>query len=188
MTPVAAAGLDPAVDARLDALAAEMVSGIVAIDGPSGAGKSRVADALMAKLAANRTGAVLVRTDDFATWDNPVAWWPELETDVLHAFIRRHDYQYRPRVWHDGVPEPGTRVWYRWQPLLVIEGVSSARRRIANRLTHTLWLDGPPAEERLERAVARDGEQARPHLAQWQQFERGWFAVDRTRERCRVLD
>ncbi|MGC4936093.1 uridine kinase family protein [Gordonia sp. DT30] len=165
-----------------------MVSGIVAVDGPSGAGKSTVADALVARLRARGTGVVLVRTDDFATWDNPVGWWPELENDVLQAFSRRHDYRYRPRVWVDGVPETGDRVWVRWEPLLVIEGVSAARRRIADRLSHALWLDGASAEERLERAVARDGEHSRPLLQEWQQFERGWFAVDRTRERCRVLD
>lgn len=187
-TGTAGPPLPDELDARLDDLAAEMISGIVAIDGPSGAGKSTVADALVAKLRARGTGVVLVRTDDFATWDNPVAWWPELETDVLHAFIRRRDYRYRPRVWVDGVPEIGSRIWYRWEPLLVIEGVSAARRRIADRLTYSLWLDGAPAAERLERAVARDGEESRPFLQRWQQFERGWFAVDRTRDRCRVLD
>jgi hypothetical protein len=49
------------------------------------------------------------------------------------------------------------------------------------------WIDGPSAAERLERTVARDGEASRAHLAAWQQFEDGWFAVDETRDRCRVL-
>lgn len=180
--------LAPELADQLEELAAEMISGIVAIDGPSGAGKSTVADALVAKLRARGTGVVLVRTDDFATWENPVAWWPELESDVLHSFVRRRDYRYRPRIWVDGRPEVGSRIWYRWEPLLVIEGVSAARRSIADRLTYSLWLDGASAPERLERAVLRDGEQSRPHLERWQQFERGWFAVDRTRDRCRILD
>ncbi len=180
--------LTPELDVQLDELAAEMVSGIVAIDGPSGSGKTTVADALVDRLRARGTGVVLVRTDDFATWDDPVAWWPEMESDVLHAFIRRRDYRYRPREWVDGEPRIGKRVWYRWEPLLIIEGVSAARRRVADRLTYSLWLDGGSAGERLDRAVARDGESSRAHLEKWQQFERGWFAVDRTRERCRVLD
>ena len=66
LRPDAVSGLDPDVDEQLDELAAEMVSGIVAIDGPSGAGKSTVADALVAKLTARGTGVVLIRTDDFA--------------------------------------------------------------------------------------------------------------------------
>ena len=180
--------MTPELDTQLDELASEMVSGIVAIDGPSGSGKTTVADALVEKLRARGTGVVLVRTDDFATWDDPVAWWPEMESDVLHAFVRRRDYRYCPREWVDGQPRVGKRVWYRWEPLLIIEGVSAARRRIADRWTYSLWLDGGSPQERLERAVARDGESSRAHLEKWQQFERGWFAVDRTRERCRVLD
>lgn len=179
--------LAPDVDAALlDELAGELTSGIVAIDGPSGAGKSTVADALVARLRDRGRGVVLVRTDDFATWDNPVAWWPELERDVLQAFARRHDYRYHPRVWVDGVPRTGARVWYRWQPLLVLEGVSAARRSIADRLSAALWLDGGTAQDRLARTVARDGDAARPFLERWQRFEQGWFAVDRTRDRCRL--
>lgn len=173
---------------RLDDLSRSLTSGIIAIDGPSGAGKSTVADELVRRLRDRRVGVQLIRTDDFATWEDPVAWWPELETDVVRSFLRRHDYRYHPRVWRDGVPHRGSLVWLRWEPLLIIEGVSSARRRIASQLTHALWLDGGTAEERLARTVARDGEAARPQLVHWQGFERGWFAVDDTRSRCRVLD
>jgi len=180
--------LAPDVERHLDELAAELSSGVVAIDGPSGAGKSMIADALMSKLADRGTGAVLIRTDDFATWDNPVAWWHELEDDILRPFFRCRDYVYRPRVWHDGVPTIGRPVWVRWQPLLIIEGVSSARTSIAARLTRALWVDGGTDEQRLARAIARDGEVEREHLTRWQQFERGWFGVDRTRDRCRILD
>nr|WP_245555575.1 (d)CMP kinase [Gordonia soli] len=169
-------------------MAAELHSGIVAIDGPSGAGKSTVADALVGRLRRRGVGVVLIRTDDYATWDDPVAWWPELETDILHSFVRRRDIRHRPRVWRDGVPEVGRPVWIRWEPLLIIEGVSSARRRIADRLDHALWLDGDTAPDRLERTVARDGEDSRADLQRWQRFEQGWFAVDETRARCRVLD
>ncbi len=180
--------LAPTVERHLDVLAAELSTGIVAIDGPSGAGKSVIADALVNKLADHGTAAVLIRTDDFATWDNPVAWWPELENDILRPFLRRRDYVYRPRVWHDGVPSLGGPVWVRWEPLLIIEGVSSARTRIAPRLTRALWVDGGTEDQRLARTVARDGEAEREHLQRWQRFERGWFGVDRTRERCLILD
>jgi len=168
-------------------LASQLRSGIVAIDGPSGAGKSQFADRLIAQLRERGVHAVLVRTDDFATWDSPVSWWDELEDDVLQAFRRGHDYRYHPRIWRDGKAELGTRVWIRWEPLLIIEGVSSARRRVADRLTAALWLDGGSADDRLERAVARDGESERANLSSWQQFEAGWFAVDKTRERCRLV-
>ena len=52
--------MTPELDIQLDELAAEMVSGIVAIDGPSGSGKTTVADALVEKLRARGTGVVPV--------------------------------------------------------------------------------------------------------------------------------
>lgn len=163
------------------------VSGVIAVDGPSGSGKSTFADGLVARLGTHGVRPILVRTDDFATWDNPVSWWPELEDEVLHAFSRGRDIEYRPREWIDGVARPGPLVWIRWQPLLIVEGVSSARRSMARRLACGLWLDGPPRAERLARTVARDGEAERTHLQRWQAFEDGWFTVDETRSRCRVV-
>ncbi|GAA4668369.1 uridine kinase family protein [Gordonia humi] len=164
-----------------------LTEGIVAIDGHSGSGKSTFATELVRALGDRGRRCVLIGTDEFATWDDPASWWPELEEDVIGAFERRHDFVYRPRIWVNGVPEVGPPAWIRWQPLLIVEGVTSARRTVADRLTAAYWIDGPSAPERLERAVARDGEASRRHLAAWQDFETGWFAVDGTRDRCRVL-
>ncbi len=164
-----------------------LTDGMVAIDGPSGAGKSTFAAELVRALADRGRQAVLISTDDYATWDDPAAWWDEMERDVISAYERHHDYTYRPRVWVDGVPAAGPEVWVRWQPILVVEGVTSARRRSAHRFTKRFWIDGPTAAERLARTVARDGEAERDHLQRWQDFEEGWFAVDDTRARCEVL-
>ena len=164
-----------------------LTDAMVAIDGPSGAGKSTFAAQLVRALAERGRASVLVSTDDYATWDDPASWWPELVHDVIRAYERRHDYFYRPRVWVDGRPEVGPEVWMRWQPILIVEGVTSARRCTADRFTHRFWIDGPPAADRLRRTVQRDGEAERDHLARWQDFEEGWFAVDDTRARCRVL-
>ncbi|UQE75338.1 (d)CMP kinase [Gordonia sp. PP30] len=165
----------------------DLRSGIIAVDGPSGAGKSTFADALAARLSALGRRALLIRTDYYATWDDPAGWWPELERDVLAPFRRSHDISHHPRIWIDGVPHAGPAELVHWAPLLIIEGVTAARQAIADRLTHAFWLDGPPAEERLARTVARDGEDQRPNLAAWQHFEDGWFAVDGTRRRCEVV-
>ncbi|MFT4199760.1 uridine kinase family protein [Gordonia sp. (in: high G+C Gram-positive bacteria)] len=161
-----------------------VAAGIIAVDGPSGAGKSTLADELMRGLDGD---AVLVRTDEFATWDDPVAWWPEFVAGVLTPFRAGADLRYRPRVWDGDVAEPGPTVVRAWRPILLVEGVSSARRAMAPHLSQAFWLDGPAAEQRLEAAVAREGEAAREHLRAWQRFEEGWYAVDRTRERCEVL-
>jgi uridine kinase len=44
-----------------------MTTRLIAIDGPGGAGKSTLAE----RLAKQLSGAQIVRTDDFASWDNP---------------------------------------------------------------------------------------------------------------------
>lgn len=162
-------------------------SGIIAVDGPSGAGKSTFADSLVSRLTELGRHCLLIRTDDYATWDEPASWWPELERHVLAPYRRSHDVAYRPRVWVDGVPHPGPERRLPWAPLLILEGVTSARRAIASRLDRALWIEGPDPVERLERSVASDGEDQRDHLAAWQRFEHGWFAVDDTRSRCEIL-
>src|SRR4051794_38929102 len=51
---------------------------IVAIDGHGGSGKST-----LAALLADELGAEVVKTDDFASWEQPVEWWPTLLARVL---------------------------------------------------------------------------------------------------------
>lgn len=162
--------------------------GVVAIDGPSGAGKSTYAQRLVDDLRADGNRVALVRTDHYATWDDPVSWWPLLIEEVIDPLTRGRNAFYRPMVWRAGVPSPGDELRLPWAPLIVIEGVSSARRSFADRISLGLWLDGGTADQRLERAVARDGEESRAELVRWQDFERGWFAVDGTRERCVVVE
>lgn len=165
-------------------IASTVTAGIIAVDGRSGAGKSTFAARLVDKLADR---ALLVSTDEFATWDDPVAWWPELVDGVLTPFLAGDGLRYRPRVWHGDDAEPGPEVTRAWRPILVVEGVSSARRSIAPYLARALWIDAGSAPERLDAAVSREGEHARGLLRAWQRFEDGWFAVDQTRDRCEVV-
>lgn len=172
---------------RLAQIADGIAAGIVAVDGPSGAGKSTLAAALVECLAAAGRDALLVGTDEFATWDDPVAWWPEFVAGVLQPFQAGAALRYHPRVWDGDDAVSGPMVVRPWRPILVVEGVSAARRAMAPHLAHALWLDGGPPEQRLAAAVAREGEHARERLCAWQRFEQGWFAVDGTRARCEVI-
>lgn len=148
------------------------------MDGPSGAGKSTFAKTLAAQL-----NATLIPTDHFATWDDPVAWWPRLRA-VLDKIAENEEATYRMTDWSEGFPKPGEDRTIRPTEILVVEGVSSARKSIADKLTAAIWVELEDADERLERAVARDGEKSREHLTRWQAFERGWFAVDGTKARA----
>ncbi|CAM4150818.1 AAA family ATPase [Kibdelosporangium persicum] len=151
---------------------------LVAVDGPSGSGKSTFARELVAALP----GAALVSTDDFATWDDPVAWWPRLEAGVLRPLAEGRPGAYQRMEWQDGTPRLGGWVTVEVPGVLVLEGVSAGRHSIRSQLSALIWCEHPDPAERLERAVARDGEASRRHLADWQRFEQGWFAVDRTRD------
>lgn len=155
---------------------------LVAVDGPSGAGKSTFAQALRGEFEARGAVTAVVGTDDFATWENPVAWWPELVSKVLEPLAEGRPASYRGLDWSTGTARPGE--WFTIEPpdVLVLEGVSAGRASLRPRLSGLCWLDGPGERARLERAVARDGEATRSHLERWQAFERGWFAADRTRE------
>ncbi|HWD02289.1 MAG TPA: (d)CMP kinase [Amycolatopsis sp.] len=150
---------------------------MLAVDGPSGAGKSTLAAAVAGEL-----GAALVSTDAFATWDCPFAWWPRLVDGVLTPLAAGRPGAYRRVDWTSGEPRPGALVRIPVPDVLVLEGVSSGRRAVRRLLSHLCWIEGGTEAERLERAVARDGEGSREHLRRWQDFERGWFPVDGTRE------
>ena len=152
---------------------------LIAVDGPSGSGKTTYAAELAREL-----GATVVSTDDFATWEQPVSWWPRLVQDVLIPIEMGKTAYYQRIEWTDGRPYLGG--YRRIEPpeVLVIEGVSAGRGSISDTLSHLVWCELPDETIRLERAVARDGEATRKHLLTWQDFERGWFAVDQTKARA----
>lgn len=153
---------------------------VLAIDGPSGAGKSTLAAQVVAGLEARGCRTALVSTDAFATWDDPVAWWPRLVDGVLRPLGDGVAGAYRRMDWTTGVPRPGELVRVPVPDVLVLEGVSSGRTSVRPLLSGLCWLSGGSEAERLAKTVARDGEGARAELARWQRFERGWFAVDGT--------
>jgi uridine kinase len=153
---------------------------LVAIDGPSGSGKSVLADAVAAELRAAGTRTGLVRTDHFATWDDPVAWWPRLAAGVLDPLRNGRPGTYLCVEWRDGKPHPGPYLAVEVPEVLVLEGVSAGRRSVRADLSLLIWCEHRDPAERLERAVARDGEACRAPLRAWQRFEEGWFAVDQT--------
>ena len=149
---------------------------LVAIDGPSGSGKSTLADELAAEL-----GAVIIRTDDFATWDDPVAWWPRLRDGVLEPLAAGRPGAYTRTEWINGEPRPGAVITVNPPKVLLLEGVSAGRRSVRPLLSALVWCEVPDPAERLARAVARDGEGSRAPLTAWQRFEDGWFSVDGTK-------
>jgi len=142
---------------------------VIGVDGLGGAGKSTFAE----RLAAAFGGCQIVHTDDFASWDDPVDWWPPLIEQVLEPLARGERAEFSPSLWTPGIVREPIEVVP--AEFLVLEGVTASREAFRPYLTYTVWVDAP-ADVRLRRGVERDGEQAR---TQW----RAWMAdEDRYRE------
>lgn len=145
---------------------------VVAVDGAGGAGKSTFARHLAEALG----GCAIVHTDDFASWDNPIDWWPELIEGLLVPISRGQLACFTPAQWTLSVTPEAVQIAP--AEFLVLEGVSASRQAFQPYLTYTIWIE-TSAEVRLKRGLQRDGEDAR---AQWE----AWMAnEDAYRERER---
>ncbi len=160
---------------------------LVAVDGPSGSGKSTFVHGLVDEFAERGVRTVVVPTDHFATWADPVSWWPRLVDGVLTPLARGEAGCYRRNDWSGGIPRPGEEVEVPVPDVLIVEGVSSGRRSVRSVLSCLVWIEVRPEHERLARSVRRDGANTRADFVRWQAFERGWFAVDGTRAAADVL-
>ena len=137
---------------------------IVAIDGQGGSGKSSFARHLARVLG----DAPIVQTDDFATWDNPIDWWPQLLERVLDPLSRGEPARFERAHW--GGERDGVVVEIQPTELLILEGVTASREAFAPYLTYSIWVEAP-AKLRLRRGLDRDGPDA---LEQWQ----AWMAEE----------
>jgi uridine kinase len=157
---------------------------LVAIDGPSGSGKTRFAGRL-----AKRLDAPVIHTDELLDgWDDQFRFWNRLEEQVLTPLRRGETAEYRRYLWHrrafGGVPvriDPA--------PVVLMEGVSSARRVIRPELSLAVFVSAPP-DLRLRRALARDGDDSvafRAYLERWRAREDQHFAAEGTAQFADVL-
>jgi uridine kinase len=138
-----------------------MQTRISAIDGLGGAGKSSLAERLSAAL----DGAEIVHTDDFASWDNPLDWWPELIEQLLVPLSQNRTARFKRSRWTDA-----ERGWAEVRPaaFVILEGVTASRKAFRPYLTYSIWVEAPP-ELRMRCGLERDGDDARAH------WEAGWL-------------
>jgi len=159
---------------------AGMGTRIVAIDGPGGAGKTTLASQLTEALG----GAQVVHTDDFASWDDPVDWWPRLLEQVLEPLARGDTARFRRSRWARVEEE----AWVEVAPadFVILEGVSASREAFRPFLTYSIWVEAP-ADVRLRRGLERDGEGARAQWEEWMAEEDRYVERERPQERVDLV-
>lgn len=155
-----------------------MTTRVIAVDGPGGAGKSTLASCLAREL-----DAAIVSTDDFASWANPIDWWPDLIEKVLAPLAAGRNVQYTPTSWGgppkgDVIIQPGGTV--------LLEGVGASREAFRPYLTYSIWIE-TPRELRLRRGLARDGEDARDDWDRWMAAEDAYVERERPAEHADVV-
>ncbi|MBV9096724.1 MAG: hypothetical protein JO079_01590, partial [Frankiaceae bacterium] len=113
---------------------------LVGVDGYGAAGKTTFASRL-ARAAGN---ASVVHTDDFASHDVPMQWWPRMLADVIEPLRAGRPATYTAYDWVNRTDGP--RITIEPQPIVVIEGVGATRRAWRERLAVSIWIDTPRAE------------------------------------------
>ncbi|MFN2582415.1 MAG: hypothetical protein ABR498_06715 [Candidatus Dormibacteria bacterium] len=108
-----------------------MTTVVVAVDGGGGAGKSSFA----ARLVTCIGDAVVIPTDDFASWEDPLGGWPRVIEQVLEPLRngcqpRWQRYDWRRRTlgeWTEVASMP---------TFVVLEGVGAMRREFNRYLSY----------------------------------------------------
>lgn len=153
---------------------------LVGIDGLGAAGKTTFAT----RLARAADDAPVVHTDDFASHDVPMQWWPRMLTDVVEPLLAGRPATYAPYDWVNRANGPTVTVEPR--PVVIIEGVGATRAAWRDLLALSVWIDTPPAERR-RRADERDGEELAEFWKEWRVAEDAYVATEKPHESVDVL-
>jgi uridine kinase len=159
----------------------------IAVDGHGGSGKSTLSQLLSENLEAR-----VIRTDDFANWDNPFDWWPLVIERIFEPIANGATTLSYPRSkwWDNHYPEPVSELPV--TPVMILEGVSSSRKEFQDYLSFSIFVDTPRAVC-LARGVERDLSTGKPREElerMWQKWwadEEEFFKRDGTKERANIL-
>ena len=160
---------------------------LVCVDGPAGAGKTTLAARLTRSLEVRLHQPVpVVHMDDlYEGWSQALAGAARrLDQQVLAPLREGHPGRYQRYDW----PTGRFAEWHEVPaaPVLMVEGVGSAPRRVSGETSLLIWVDAP-ATVRLRRGIERDGEQLRERWLRWMADERGYLAGQGTADRADII-
>ena len=160
---------------RYDELARDLLATpgavrLVGVDGCGAAGKTTFA----ARLARAAGDAPVVHTDDFASFDRPMQWWPRLLAEVIDPLTRGRPAAFHPYDWVRSELSADT-IEIAPTPLVVIEGVGATRKAWRDDLAHRIWVDAP-RDLRLRRGLERDGRHMLDFWTWWMAEEDAYVA------------
>jgi uridine kinase len=184
----------------VDGIAAEVIESVLAhpptlgrgrlvcVDGPAGSGKTTLGAALRRAardlLSADGTVALVHMDNAYAGWGGLETGMATVATSVVEPLRHGRPGRYRRFDWHvmafaeEHVVTP--------VDVLVVEGVGSGAAAYDDAITSLVWVEAP-ADVRLDRGLARDGELLRNHWLVWREAEEAMFARERTRDRADVV-
>jgi uridine kinase len=151
---------------------------VIAIDGGGGAGKTTFASYLQQAIA----GSTIVKIDDFyrppqlrtplfsTKIINPNFDWDRLRTSVLEAVKEDREIRYQLYDFKTGTLS-GEIISIPSDVTIIVEGVWSLQEAFRGFYDYRIWLE-VPSDIRMERGVARDGEEYR------KVWEEEWIPID----------
>ena len=114
----------------------------------------------------------VAHTDDFASWEEPIDWWPRCIRDLLQPLARGETARYPVSAWA-GKERPSVEVAP--AETVILEGVTASRHAFRPYLAYAIWVE-TPRELCLQRGIERDGEEMRAHWERWRVEEDAYIA------------
>lgn len=143
---------------------------LILVDGRSGSGKSTFAR----RLASLLEGQV-VHTDDIAWNYDIIDWDGALVQGVLEPWRAGQDVSYKPPGWvkmgREGAVEVSA------SPVLIVEGVSSGRKSLAELADLVVWVQSDNEQARI-RGIERDMQVERPDPVEAARFWDEWMTTE----------
>ena len=152
----------------------------VAIDGRAGSGKTTAANDLSKLLDAQ-----VIHTDDFASWENPIDWWPKVIEQVFKPIASgATSLSYDRTQWWENQPRSRI-VDQEVTPIMIIEGVSAFRSEFRPYISYGICMLAPK-KLRMERGIksdlslgiSEDSKEVSGYWDQWDEQEDKYFERD----------